>query len=113
MNQAPAHRRSDGRPLRVVQWATGAVGRSVIRGVLDRPGLELAGVRVFSPPRTASTPAVLAGRDPIGVTATTDTAEILDLDADCVVHAPGSSVSRTATSTRSARCWPRARTSSP
>ncbi|MDL4771914.1 NAD(P)H-dependent amine dehydrogenase family protein [Actinomadura xylanilytica] len=89
MNQAPAHRRSDGRPLRVVQWATGAVGRSVIRGVLDRPGLELAGVRVFSPAKDGVDAGVLAGRDPIGVTATTDTAEILDLDADCVVHAPG------------------------
>lgn len=35
--------------LRVIVWGTGAVGREVVRTVLDpRTGLELAGVRVYS-----------------------------------------------------------------
>ncbi len=34
---------------RVVQWATGNVGRHSIRAILDHPDLELAGVYVTSP----------------------------------------------------------------
>ncbi|MFI6521749.1 dihydrodipicolinate reductase [Spirillospora sp. NPDC050679] len=77
------------RPIRVVQWATGALGRSVIRGVLDRPDLELAGVRVHAAGKAGMDAGVLAGREAVGVTATDDLGEILDLDADCVVYAPG------------------------
>ena len=35
--------------LRVVQWATGSVGVAAINGVLEHPGLELAGCWVHSP----------------------------------------------------------------
>ncbi|WP_030164862.1 dihydrodipicolinate reductase [Spirillospora albida] len=77
------------RPYRVVQWATGAVGRAVIRDVLDRPGLELAGAWVHTPGKHGVDAAALAGRDPIGVPATGDIDDILALDADCVVYAPG------------------------
>ena len=34
---------------RVVQWATGNVGRAAIEGVLAHPDLELAGAYVYSP----------------------------------------------------------------
>ncbi|MQY03374.1 NAD(P)H-dependent amine dehydrogenase family protein [Actinomadura macrotermitis] len=76
------------RPLRVVQWATGALGRSVIRGVLERPDLELAGVRVYDEAKAGVDAGTLAGRGPAGVAATADPGEILELDADCVVYAP-------------------------
>lgn len=76
------------RPYRVVQWATGAVGRSVIRGVLDRDDLELAGVWAHSPGQAGADAAAIAGRAPAGVPATCDLDDILDLDADCVVYAP-------------------------
>ncbi|WP_433467732.1 NAD(P)H-dependent amine dehydrogenase family protein [Spirillospora sp. CA-128828] len=76
------------RRYRVVQWATGAMGRSVIRGVLDRDDMELAGVWVHSPAKVGADAGTIAGRDPIGITATGDIDEILDLDADCVVYAP-------------------------
>jgi hypothetical protein len=72
-----------------VQWATGALGRSVIRGVLERPGFELAGVLVYDPAKAGADAGVLAGRSPAGVTATAEPREILDLDADCVIYAPG------------------------
>ncbi|WP_242614076.1 NAD(P)H-dependent amine dehydrogenase family protein [Actinomadura roseirufa] len=72
-----------------MQWATGALGRVIIRGVLDGRGTELAGVWVHDPAKDGVDAGVLAGRDPVGVTATRDVAEILALDADCVVHAPG------------------------
>lgn len=32
----------------VLQWATGAVGREALRGILDHPDLELVGVKVYS-----------------------------------------------------------------
>lgn len=78
------------RPYRVVQWAAGAVGRCVIRGVLERPDLELAGVHVFDPAKVGVDAGVLAGRDPVGVPATGDLSAVADLDADCVVYAPAS-----------------------
>lgn len=76
------------RPYRVVQWATGALGRSAIRGVLDRDDMELAGVWVHTPAKEGADAGALAGREPIGVAATRDIADILALDADCVIYAP-------------------------
>jgi hypothetical protein len=73
---------------RVVQWATGAIGRSVICGLIDRPEFELAGVRVYDRAKAGVDAGTLAGRAPIGVTATADPAEIMAMDADCVVYAP-------------------------
>lgn len=77
------------RPYRIVQWATGALGRSAIRAVLERPDLELVGVRVYDPAKRGVDAGTLAGRAPIGVTATTEVSDILALDADCVIFAPG------------------------
>lgn len=77
------------RTYRVVQWATGALGRSAIRAVLERPDLELAGVRVYDPAKVGADAGTLAGRAPIGVAATGEMADILALDADCVIFAPG------------------------
>jgi hypothetical protein len=73
---------------RVVQWATGAVGRSVIRGVIERPEFELAGVRVFDPAKVGVDAGTLVGRPPTEVIATDDPNEVLALDADCVIYAP-------------------------
>jgi hypothetical protein len=79
------------RPYRVVQWATGALGRSVIRGILERPEFTLAGALVYDTTKAGQDAGVLAGRGPTGVTATADPQEILQLDADCVVYAPSPS----------------------
>lgn len=77
------------RRYRVVQWATGALGRSAIRAVLERPDLELAGVRVYDAAKVGVDAGTLAGRGPIGVRATGNLPDILALDADCVIFAPG------------------------
>ncbi|XRQ04189.1 dihydrodipicolinate reductase [Actinomadura welshii] len=84
------------RRYRIVQWATGAVGRSVINGVLARPDMELAGAWVHTPDKAGVDAGSLAGGEPAGVTATADIDDILDLDADCVVYAPGPSPDRVA-----------------
>jgi hypothetical protein len=73
---------------RVIQWATGGVGKAAIECVLDHPELELVGCWVHSASKAGQDAGVLAGRDPVGVTATGDLAAVLALDADCVVYAP-------------------------
>ena len=42
---------------RVVLWGTGNVGRNALIGIDARPDLELAGVWVSNPTRSAATPA--------------------------------------------------------
>ncbi|WP_214323510.1 NAD(P)H-dependent amine dehydrogenase family protein [Nonomuraea sediminis] len=74
--------------LRVVQWATGAVGRHALRGVLSRPGLELAGVLVYDPDKVGRDAGELVGLPPAGVPCTDDVERILALEADCVLHTP-------------------------
>ena len=73
---------------RVVQWATGAQGTEAIRAILDSPHFELAGVKVYSDGKHGVDAGVLAGRDPVGVLATTHVDEVLAIDADCVAYFP-------------------------
>ncbi|MFY9587682.1 MAG: dihydrodipicolinate reductase [Actinomycetota bacterium] len=74
--------------LRVIQWATGGVGRAAIEGILDHPELELVGCLVYSDDKDGRDVGELIGRGPVGVAATKDVDAILALDADCVVYAP-------------------------
>jgi hypothetical protein len=74
--------------LRVIQWATGGVGRAAIAGIVAHPELELAGVWVHSADKEGRDAGELAGIDPIGVTATTDVDALLATDADCVLYSP-------------------------
>src|SRR3954453_22933237 len=73
---------------RVIQWATGGVGRAAIEGVLAHPDLELVGCWVHSAEKDGVDVGSLVGRDPIGVTASSDVDRVLALDADCVVYSP-------------------------
>ena len=73
---------------RVIQWATGGVGKAAIEGVLEHPDLELAGVWVHSEEKDGTDVGEILGREPIGVAATRDAEALLALDADCVVYAP-------------------------
>lgn len=75
-------------PYRVIQWATGNVGRAAIEGVVKHPDLELVGAYVYSDDKAGRDVGEICGLDPIGVTATNDVDEILALDADCVVYSP-------------------------
>ena len=73
---------------RVIQWATGGVGRAAIEGILDHPDLELVGAWVHGESKDGADLGELVGRAPIGVHATRDVDALLALDADCVVYAP-------------------------
>jgi hypothetical protein len=74
--------------LRVIQWATGGVGRAAIEAVLDRPDLDLVGCWVHSADKDGTDVGALVGRAAVGVAATTDVDALLGLDADCVVYSP-------------------------
>jgi hypothetical protein len=73
--------------IRVVQWATGAVGTAQLREVIDSSDLELVGLYVYSPSKVGVDAGALVGRPPTGVLATNDASAILGLDADVVLHA--------------------------
>ncbi|WP_067125777.1 NAD(P)H-dependent amine dehydrogenase family protein [Microtetraspora malaysiensis] len=75
-------------PLRVVQWATGAVGGYALRDVINRSDFELAGVLVYDPDKVGVDAGELVGLGATGVRCTDDVDEILALDADCVLHMP-------------------------
>ncbi|MFC4061380.1 dihydrodipicolinate reductase [Planomonospora corallina] len=75
-------------PLRVVQWATGALGRYSLRDLIVRPEFELAGVLVYDPDKSGRDAGEIVGLPPTGVACTDDVDRILALDADCVLHMP-------------------------
>jgi hypothetical protein len=76
------------RPYRVIQWATGQVGKAAIRHFVENPTFQLVGVYVSNPEKVGKDAGELAGVGPLGVSATGDVDAILALDADCVHFAP-------------------------
>ncbi len=74
--------------IRVIQWATGGVGRAAVAGVVAHPDLELVGCWVHSAGKAGHDVGELCGLQPLGVTATDDVARLVDLAADCVIYAP-------------------------
>ncbi|MCU1426992.1 MAG: hypothetical protein JWL83_992 [Actinomycetia bacterium] len=73
---------------RVIQWATGGVGRAAIEATLLHPELELVGCWVHSAAKDGRDAGELAGRAPIGIAASADIDRVLAIDADCVVYSP-------------------------
>jgi 4-hydroxy-tetrahydrodipicolinate reductase len=73
---------------RVVQWATGAVGRIALRSIIERPDLELVGLAVHDPAKVGVDAGVLAGLDPVGVPAVSGLDAVLGIEADCVSYTP-------------------------
>jgi hypothetical protein len=73
--------------LRTVVWSTGGVGSIAIDAIAGRPDLDLVGVWVHSADKVGQDAGVLAGIDPVGVTATNDADALMALRPDCVVYA--------------------------
>jgi 4-hydroxy-tetrahydrodipicolinate reductase len=73
---------------RVIQWATGNVGRTSLRAVAKHPELELVGLLVHDPAKQGLDAGELCKLGPLGVKATCDPDQILAQDADCVLHMP-------------------------
>jgi hypothetical protein len=73
---------------RVIQWATGNLGRAAIEGIASHPDLELVGCWVHSAEKAGRDAGEVAGMARLGVTATNDIDAILALPADCVLYSP-------------------------
>ena len=74
--------------FRVVQWATGNIGSHAMRSVINHPQLELVGVFVHSQAKVGKDAGALCGVSEIGVKATNQLKDIIDLEADCVLYMP-------------------------
>jgi hypothetical protein len=74
--------------FRVIQWATGGVGKAAIQGILDHPELTLVGCWVHGADKDGRDVGELVGRAPVGVKATRDVDALLALPADCVLYSP-------------------------
>jgi len=75
--------------LRVVQWATGPVGREALRAVIEHPDLDLAGVVVYSSEKDGVDAGDLCGLPRTGIKATRNPASALASDPDAVCYTPG------------------------
>jgi len=73
---------------RVIQWATGVVGKAALQHFIGNPIFELVGVLVTNPEKVGKDAGDLAGLPKTGVLATNDPEKIYALDADCVHYAP-------------------------
>ena len=74
--------------LRVIQWASGGVGRAAMAGVVAHPELELVGCWVHSREKAGRDLGELIGGEPLGVAATGDIDDLLALEAECVIYSP-------------------------
>jgi hypothetical protein len=75
-------------PYRVIQWATGGVGRAAVQAIVSHPELELAGAWVSSEDKHGRDVGEICGLGALGVAATRDADALLALDADCVLYSP-------------------------
>jgi hypothetical protein len=73
---------------RVIQWATGNVGKHAVRGIVEHPETELVGAYVYSAEKAGRDVGEICGIGKLGVTATNDLDAVLASKADCVVYAP-------------------------
>ena len=74
--------------IRVIQWATGSIGRVTLRHVIDSVDLELVGLKVHSAGKVGRDAGDIVGRPRTGVVATDQVDEIVAIDADVVLHVP-------------------------
>ena len=73
-------------PYKVIVWAPGYLGSAVIKEILTRPEFELVGVLAYSDSKNGMDVGDMLGIPPVGLKMTTNQQEILDMEADCVIH---------------------------
>lgn len=73
---------------RVIQWATGTVGKAALRHFIQNPAIDLVGVLVFNPDKVGQDAGDIVGLPKTGVLCTNDQDAILALEADAVLFSP-------------------------
>jgi 2,4-diaminopentanoate dehydrogenase len=73
---------------RVIQWATGTVGKAALKHFIENPFIELVGVYVTNSEKVGKDAGDIVGLPKTGVIATNDIEKILALKADGVLFAP-------------------------
>jgi 2,4-diaminopentanoate dehydrogenase len=77
------------RPLKVIQWTTGNIGRRSLHAIIGRSDMELVGVYAHGADKVGVDAADLAGwPEPTGVTATDDVDALIALGADACCYNP-------------------------
>lgn len=77
------------RPLRVIQWTTGNIGRRSLHAIIGRDDMELVGVYAHGAAKVGVDAADLAGwPEPTGVTATDDIDALIALRPDACCYNP-------------------------
>lgn len=73
---------------RVIQWATGTVGKAALKSFIENPVTELVGVWVTNPDKVGKDAGDIVGLPKTGVICTNDVEAIVAMEADCVLFAP-------------------------
>jgi hypothetical protein len=77
------------RPLRVIQWTTGNIGKRSLHAIATRPDMELVGVYAHSADKVGLDAATLGGlAEPTGIQATDDIEALIALAPDACVYNP-------------------------
>ena len=77
------------RPIRVIQWTTGNIGRRSLHAIIGRPDLELVGVYAHGADKLGVDAAELSGwPEPTGITATNDIDALLATKPDACCYNP-------------------------
>jgi hypothetical protein len=77
------------KPLRVIQWTTGNIGRRSLHAIIGRDDMELVGVYAHGTDKVGIDAAELAGAaEPTGVLATNDIDALIALEPDACCYNP-------------------------
>ena len=77
------------RPLRVIQWTTGNIGRRSLHAIIGRDDMELVGVYAHGADKVGVDAAELAGwPKPTGIAATNDIDALIALRPDACCYNP-------------------------
>ncbi len=71
---------------KVIQWATGNVGSRALKTVIEHHDYDLVGLWVSSPDKVGKDAGALCGLPDTGIKATNSAADLIALDADCVLY---------------------------
>lgn len=74
------------KPYKIIVWGPGRMGSICIWEMAQSDAFELVGVRAYSEKKHGMDAGELIGIEPLGVKASTNVEELLELECDCVVY---------------------------